>query len=278
VLTPAPGTARLAARRRAAEAAGDRLLVVYLTLGDPLTSGPPGLGPVLAAAGADVLEFGLPTPGTRPRGAVVGASFERASRIPLAQAWAEMGELRRQLPDAPLVLLVYPETVSDLGWPALLAESARRGVDGMVLTRPSVADLRRVSAAGLSAIPLIPPNVESSFARDLEDAASGLTYRPLAARTGDPLEPDSVGRLAARLRAGATTPFIVGFGIRNEEEIRAAVPHVAGVVIGSEFIARISEVPESGRTSYVGDLIQRWKSATRPTGVGDPGRGPVTNA
>jgi len=271
VLNAGPETDRLAARWRAAEAAGDRLLVVYVTLGDPLTSGPPGLGPAVAAAGADVLELGLPTPGTRPRGAVVGASFERARGTQLAQVWAELGELRRRLPDVPLVLLVYPETVADIGWSALLAESARGGVDGMVLTRPSVAALRRVSAAGLSAIPLIPPNVESSFARDLEEAASGLTYRPLAARTGDPLEPDSVGRLAARLRAGATTPFIVGFGIRNEREIRAAAPHVAGVVIGSEFIARISEVSASGRMTYAQQLIGRWKSATGPVGVADPG-------
>lgn len=270
MLTAHPGADRLGARRRAAEAAGERLLVVYLTLGDPLTSGPPGLGPVLAAAGADVLELGLPTLGTRPRGAVVGASFERARGTPPERMWAELGELRRRLPDVPLVLLVYPETVADVGWPALLAESVRRGVDGMVLTRPSVAALRRVSAAGLSAIPLVPPNAESSFARDLEEAATGLTYRPLAARTGDPLEPDSVGRLAARLGAEARTPFIVGFGIRNEEEIRAAVPHVAGVVIGSEFIARISEVPASGRTTYAEQLIRGWKSATGPTGGAEP--------
>jgi tryptophan synthase alpha chain len=267
VLNAGPATDRIGDRRRAAAAAGDRLLVVYLTLGDPLTSGPPGLGPALAAAGADVLELGLPTPGTRPRGEVVGASFERARGTPLSEVWAEVDELRARLPDVPLVLLVYPETVADIGWSALLAESVRRGVDGMVLTRPSVAALRRVSAAGLSAIPLIPPNAESSFARDLEEAASGLTYRPLAARTGDPLEPDSVGRLAGRLRAGATTPFIVGFGIRNESEIRAAVPHVAGVVIGSEFIARISEVPASGRTTYAEQLIRRWKSATGPAGA-----------
>ncbi|HEX4246584.1 MAG TPA: tryptophan synthase subunit alpha [Pseudonocardia sp.] len=271
MLTHLPGTDRLGARRRAAEAAGDRLLVVYLTLADPLTSGPPGLAPVLAAAGVDVLELGLPTPGTRPRGAVVGASFERAMGTPLARVWAELSELRSRLPDVPIVLLVYPETVTDIGWPALLAECGHRGVDGMVLTRPSVADLHRVSAAGFSAIPLIPPNADRGFARDLEEAASGLTYRPLAARTGDPLEPDSVGRLAARLDAEAATPFIVGFGIRNEREIRAAAPHVAGVVIGSEFLARISEVPESGRTSYTEHLIRRWKSATRLAGAAAAG-------
>jgi tryptophan synthase alpha chain len=235
--------------------------VVYLTLGDPLTSGPPDLAPVIARAGVDVLELGIPTPGVRPRGAAIGASFERARGIGLARVWAELGELRRRLPSTPLVLLTYPETVADIGWARLLAESVRLGVDGMVLTEPTAETLGEVSAAGLNAIPLIRPTTDRDTAGQLEHCATDLTYRALAAGTGATLDREVVARLTAELAADSVKPFIVGFGMRNERDIRTVAPHVAGVVIGSEFLIRISAVAANDRARYAERLIQRWKSA-----------------
>jgi tryptophan synthase alpha chain len=253
---------RLGALLRAARSERERLLVVYLTLGDPLTSGPPGLATVIAHAGVDVLELGIPTPGARPRGAAIGASFERSRGVGLARVWAELGELRRRLPSTPLILLVYPETVADIGWSRLLAESTRLGVDGMVLTEPTVAALGEVSAAGLNAIPLIRPTTDRDTARQLEDCATDLTYRALAAGTGATLDGGAVAQLTTELAVSSLKPFIVGFGMRNEREIRTVAPHVAGVVIGSEFLIRISEVAANDRPRYAEDLIQRWKTAT----------------
>ena len=263
---------RLEERLRRARSAGERLLVVYLTVADPLTDGPPDLAPVLAAAGADVLELGIPTPGTRPRGAVIGASFQRARARDGSEAgvgagasarvWSRLRRLRRDLPAVPLVLLIYPETVEDIGWSELLRESTRAGIDGMVLTEPGERDLERVRSAGVHAIPLIRSAATAGVARRLEYFASGLTYRTLGTRTGEPLDADSVKRVAALLATDATKPFLAGFGIRYSQEIRALVPHVAGVVIGSEFLRLITETPENERATRAVALIREWKSAT----------------
>jgi tryptophan synthase alpha chain len=257
---------RLGVLLRAARSARERLLVVYLTLGDPLTS---DLAPVIARAGVDVLELGIPTPGAHPRGAAIGASFERTRDIGLARLWAELGELRRRLPSTPLLLLAYPETVADIGWARLLSESVRLGVDGMVLTEPTAEALGEVSAAGLNAIPLIRPRTDRDTAARLEDCATDLTYRALAAGTGATLDREVVTQLTAELAADSVKPFIVGFGMRNEDDIRTVAPHVAGVVIGSEFLVRISAVADNDRTGYAEEIIQRWKSATMVDAAAD---------
>jgi len=253
---------RLGRRLRNDRPVRDRLLTVYLTVADPVTAGPPDLAPVIARAGADVLELGIPTPSTRPRGAEVAASFDRARVADLVEVWTRLRELRRTLPNTPLILLIYQETISDIGWPQLLHESAQAGVDGMVLTQPSDLDLARVAAAGLHAIPLIRPTVGSGERKRLEDLSSGLTYRNLAGRTGEALDADSAADLAGHLAADATKPFLVGFGIRYKREINALAPHVAGVVIGSEFLRLISRTRPDRRAARAAELVGGWKSAT----------------
>jgi tryptophan synthase alpha chain len=239
--------------------AGDRLLVVYLTLGDPLTD----LDLALAAveAGADVLELGIPTPNTRPRGADIAASFDRARQF--TTAWALVRELRIRLPRLPLLALVYPSTVTDLGADRLLGQSIDSGLDGLVLTDPDgPLPAAQVAATELSAIPLVTPATDPARRRRLEDTARHLTYQALADRTGARLDPEHVGRLAETAARSATKPFLGGFGIRDEHEIRAVAPHAAGVVIGSELYRGLGAVRPSDRIAQAETAVRRWQAAT----------------
>jgi tryptophan synthase alpha chain len=264
------GTGRIDECLTRAGSTGQRLLAVYLTLGDPLTCGPPDLGPVIVRAGADVLELGVPTPSVGPRGTQVKNSFERARGVGIEQVWRRLGDLRRALPATPLILLIYPETVADIGWSDLLAGGVEAGADGLVLTDPTESDLARVAEAGLSGIPLIRPTMDRGVARRLERASTHLTYRNLASRTGEPLPGGSVVALAADLAAEASKPCLAGFGIRYEREIRVLVPYVAGVVVGSRFLSLMSEVGVVDRADRAAEVIGRWKAATvLPGAVGD---------
>ncbi|MFD4660056.1 tryptophan synthase subunit alpha [Kitasatospora sp. NPDC058444] len=245
------------------DAARQRALTIYLTLGDPLTSDRSDLALAAVDAGADILEFGLPTPNTRPRGAEIARSFERARGTDQEQSWEWLGELRRAAPDLPLLLLVYPETVADLGWDRLLSRAAAAGVDALVLARPDGPDdLERIAAAGLSAVPGIAPAADPALARRLESAAAHLTYRNLAERTGADLDLAAATRLTRRLGETAARPFLVGFGIRDEEQIRAFAPDAAGVVIGSRLISVLARTEPAARPDALRQHIGRWKAAT----------------
>ncbi|WP_410619979.1 tryptophan synthase subunit alpha [Amycolatopsis sp. cmx-8-4] len=261
-----PTLDRVGDRLRRAETRGERLLVVYLTLGDPVTGSPADpleLAEAVVAAGADVLEFGIPTAGTRPRGADIAASFDRARSCAPERAWELVGELRTRLPQVPLLALVYPSTVTDLGADRLLEWSDKSELDGLVLTDPAgrlTAD--RVAAAGLSAVPLLTAATGPARRRELEDAARHFTYQALAERTGVRLDPVEAGRFAEAAAREATKPFLGGFGLRDEHDIRAVAPHVAGVVVGSELYRGLARTAPAARVAAAGDTVRRWKAAT----------------
>lgn len=246
----------------AARARRERLLVCYLTVADPLWDGLADFVPALVDAGMDVLELGLPTPSTWPRGARVASSFQRAAGVRPADVWHRLGALRDQVPATPIVLLIYPGTVADIGRDQLIGRCLECGVDGLVITRPSVPEIARVAAAGLSAIPLIQATADPRSARALEKAAGRLTYRALAATTGDPLEAGSLARHAARLADESSIPFLAGFGIRSSAEIRTLAPFADGVVVGSELLRIMSDSDPVARASAAAGAVRGWKAAT----------------
>nr|MDT0660539.1 tryptophan synthase subunit alpha [Micromonospora sp. DSM 115978] len=263
-----PPGRRIGERLRWVRGRGSRLLVVYLTLGDPLLSDPIGAMTAAVAAGADALELGIPTLGTRPRGAIMADSFRRADGAAPDLIFGMLRDLRSALPDTPLLPLVYPATVSDLGLAALVSASASAGADGLVLTQPAgTAQVAQIVAGGLSAIPVVRSD-DATTARRMETAADRLTYQMLAPTTGALLDPVAAGELTAALARTATKPFLAGFGIRGPRDIRAVGRHADGVVIGSEAYRVLARSDPAERADALASAIRTWKAAMTFTDIG----------
>jgi len=111
-------------------------------------------------------------------------------------------------------------------------------------------------------IPLVAPGTDLARRRRLEDAARHLTYQALAERTGVRLDPARVGEFAEAAASVATKPFLAGFGIRDEHDIRAVAPHAAGVVIGSELYRGLAGTEPATRVAWTRAAVRRWKAAT----------------
>ncbi|MEY9211885.1 tryptophan synthase alpha subunit [Thermobifida halotolerans] len=140
--------------------------------------------------------------------------------------------------------------------------SREAGVDGLVLAGPrGPEEVERVAAADLSAVPLIGPS--AADAGRLEAAAGHMTYRGLAARTGERLDLAEARRAVAALAATAGKPFLAGFGIRDEHEIRALAPHAAGLVVGSRLLELLGAAEPRDRLDTLRANVRRWKDATR---------------
>jgi tryptophan synthase alpha chain len=158
---------------------------------------------------------------------------------------------------------VYPPTVADIGADRLLELAADAELDGLVLTDPDgLLTAGQVAAAGLSAVPLVTPGTDPAHRRRLEDTARHLTYQTLADRTGVRLDPAQVGRIAETAARTATKPFLAGFGIRDEHDIRAVAAHAAGVVIGSELYRGLAAAQPATLVAWTGTAVRRWKAAT----------------
>jgi tryptophan synthase alpha chain len=236
---------------------------VYLTVADPMWSDQPDIVTGISRSGADVLEFGLPTPSARPKGTTIRESFRRAISAEPVDVWQSLARLRAAVPDRAFLLLVYPETVADLGWPELLGRSGDSGVDGLVLTDASTVDIRQVRDAGLGAVPVIRPSTDPVLARDLELAAGRLSYRTIGATTGQRLDSRTLAAQGAAIARTAAVPVLAGFGIRHDHEIRTLAPYVAGVVVGSELIRVIAAAEGPRRADSATQAVRGWKAALR---------------
>lgn len=235
----------------------ESLLVVYLTLTDPLV--PLELVKVIVDAGANIIEVGIPTRNSRPKGREVAASFQRAGRAD--SGWDALTALRDALPQTPLLTLVYPETVADLGWRNLLSHAA--GTDGLVLTNPAhPGEVLDATETGFSVVPLIAGHIDDRHAARLEASATHLTYRTLLDRTGGVLNLGDTRRHIARVASTATKPFLAGFGIQHPHEIRELAPYAAGLVVGSALLRLVRATPSNRKETEVHRQVRAWKAAT----------------
>jgi tryptophan synthase alpha chain len=252
-------SARLSTCLERAATTPERMLVLYWTLGDPLTD-PAELVEAAVDGGADALELGLPTRSTRPRGDEIRASFDRALAAGAGDVWSLCRRVRAIAPDRALLPLVYAETIADLGLDALLDGASAAGMDGLVLVEPSASLLERVSARGLAAVPVIRPGAEPGAVAELEEKAA-LTYRALAGQTGAALDLERARADVAALAASARRPFLLGFGIRRESELRALAPRAAGFVIGSELLRLLRAESADRRAEAMRRAVAAWKAA-----------------
>jgi tryptophan synthase alpha chain len=180
-------------------------------------------------------------------GPVIQRSSERALRegTNLRQVLDMVREFRLGDASTPVVLMGYLNPVEVMGYEGFAKAAQAAGVDGVLtvdLPPEEAGELRSaLEVHGLDPIFLVAPTTSEPRLRQIAEVARGfLYYVSLKGVTGsDKLDVDAVARAVASVRAQATVPVVVGFGVRDAASA-AAVGQVAdGVVIGSSLVSRI---------------------------------------
>lgn len=249
---------------------GRPALVIYLTIGDPSVEDSLACARAALAAGADVLELGVPFSDPSADGPVIAAASHRAIAAggSLARALDVASELRRES-DAPLVLFSYVNPVLAAGEAALPTRAIAAGVDGLLVVDLPPEEGQRLRAAAdaaeLAIIPLVAPT--TSEARQLEVARGArgfLYYVSVAGVTGSADAPLArAAQSAAALAARVGLPVVVGFGIDTPDKARqVASAGVDGVVVGSAVVAAIAAAGDrAGRVAAVTKLVSALRAA-----------------
>ncbi len=238
----APAAAVLTQRMEALRAAGRRALVVYLTAGFPERDASDELLRRLGHAGADVIELGIPFSEPLADGPIIQHSSERALALGVTLDDA-LDMVRRAGPrfDTPVVLFTYLNPLLAAG-PNVLQRAAAAGVHGVLVTDlPVGADPEREAWLGsgpLAFVRLVAPTTPQARMAEIARHGSGFVY--LISRlgvTGERPELDAaLPATVERLRAVASLPVCVGFGIARPDQA-AAVSRIAdGVVVGSAVV------------------------------------------
>lgn len=240
---------RLATRFEECRARGRAALIPFITAGDPTPDATVPILHALVAAGADVLEIGVPFTDPMADGPTIQAACERALEhgTRLVDVLAMVAEFRKTDADTPVVLMGYLNPIESLGVQRFADAGAQAGVDGVLAVDMIPEEAEEFTpvlrAAGLESIYLVAPTTRETRLRHICAHAGGfLYYVSLKGVTGAAtLEVSSLGARVAQLRQYTDLPIAIGFGVRTPETAAAVSCVADAVVVGSALVSKIAD-------------------------------------
>ena len=239
---------RISARFAALREEGRAGLVTYLTAGDPDPATSATLFAGLAAAGADLIEIGMPFSDPMADGPAIQEAGQRAlkQRMNLRRTLALVQELRRADDATPIVLMGYYNPIYRYGAEAFPRDAVDAGVDGVIVVDlPPEEDAELTGPArraGLDVIRLATPTSDEQRLPRIVDGASGFIYYVAIAGITGTRSADSADVAAAvtRLRQFTRLPVAVGFGVRTPEQAAEVARAADAAVVGTALVQRLA--------------------------------------
>jgi tryptophan synthase alpha chain len=247
---------------------GAAALVPYFTAGDPDLATTKELVRAAVAAGADVIELGVPFSDPMADGPVLQRSAARAlaAGTTLVQVLALVRELRQEM-SQPIVLMGYYNPFFRYGVERLAADAATAGVDGFLcvdLPPEEAGPLREAArGAGLDLIAFLAPTTPPARIRAIARAASGFLYFvSVFGVTGARAElPPELPQLVQLARRETTLPVGIGFGVSRAEQAAWIASFADAVIVGSALARLTEEGSPGGAVERVGAFLVELRAA-----------------
>lgn len=228
---------------------GKVALIPFLTVGDPDQETTLAIIKELEAAGADMLELGVPYSDPLADGPVIQRASARAlkGKIHLRNCMETALKARQAGSTLPFILFTYYNPVLQMGLDTFFAELDSHEISGLIIPDLPVEESeemrRRSRAAGVNLIPLVAPTSSERIAK-IVSGASGFVY--CVSSLGVTGERSSfhaeVEGFIQAVRQATDLPVAVGFGISTGEQVARFAALCDGVVVGSAIVRKIEEV------------------------------------
>jgi tryptophan synthase alpha chain len=240
---------RIAARFAALKAEGRSALVTYLQAFDPDRATSLSILQGLPAAGADIIEIGVPFTDPMADGPSIQKAGQRALKAGATAAGVlDLVRLLRQQDQAtPVVLMGYFNPILSYGVARFCADAAQAGVDGLIIVDvpPEEADEvePHARAHGLDLIRLIAPTTgEARLPRVLAATTGFIYYVAITGITGTrSADYASMAPTIAALKRHTDLPVAIGFGIRSPAQAAEAARAADGAVVGTALVEALAE-------------------------------------
>ncbi len=246
-----------------------KALITFITAGDPNLDATCDLVDTLVAAGADIVELGVPFSDPLADGPTIQAASTRslAQGTTLKKIIAIVKEIRRRT-EVPLVLMTYYNPLYHYGLEKLVNDAVAAGVDGLIvpdLPLEESAQLRRLAVEKLAVIPLAAPTTTDDRLARIVAAGSGfLYYVTVTGITGTRTAlPEELSNFLDRVKKIAgSLPLAAGFGISTPEQARTVGAHADAVIVGSALVEIIAQSGNSAAGhQQLGDKIKELRQA-----------------
>ena len=239
-------------------------LVTFVTAGDPDQATGQAIVDALPAAGADIIELGMPFSDPMAEGIPIQLATQRALKAGMRMdAVLDMVRTFRKHDDeTPIVLMGYYNPIYFRGSEAFAAEAKEAGVDGLIIVDlpPEADDELCLPAmeAGINFIRLATPTTDDKRLPAVLNNTSGFVYYvSMTGITGAALT--NTGRVADavnRIKSHTDLPVAVGFGVKTAEQARIIGMDADGVVVGSALVSAIKDsLDENGKATNITCLL-----------------------
>ena len=223
--------------------------MTFVTAGDPDYASSLEILKGLPAAGADVIELGMPFTDPMADGPAIQLANIRAlaAKQNLPKTLQMVREFRVTDSSTPLVLMGYYNPIFAYGVERFIADAKEAGVDGLIIVDlpPEHNDelCEPAQAAGLDFIRLTTPTTDDQRLPTVLNGSSGFVYYvSVAGVTGaGAATMDHVEQAVARLRRHTDLPLCIGFGIRTPEHAADVARRADGVVVGSALVDQVAK-------------------------------------
>ena len=264
---------RIEATLAALKGQGRKALIPYVMAGFPYADVTPDLMHGMVAAGADIIELGVPFSDPSADGPVIQKAGEKALALGIgtSQVLAMVKAFRATDMRTPVVLMGYANPVEryDLrhGKDAFIRDAASAGVDGVLIVdyppEECVEFAAKLSEHRMDLIFLLAPTSTDERMVQVNQVASGYVYYvSLKGVTGaGTLDTGAVEAMLPRIRRHVSLPVGVGFGIRDAETARAISRVADAVVIGSRIIQLIEPQPREAVVETAESFLRDIRAA-----------------
>ncbi len=222
-------------------------LIPFMTAGDPFPDSTVAVMHALVAAGADLIELGVPYSDPVADGPVIQQASERAIArgVGLTEILAWVREFRATDAATPVVLMGYLNPIEIRGYARFAAEAHAAGIDGVLVVDVPVeesATLQPLLDTGIEQVFLVAPTTTDARLAEIRARARGFVYYvSFAGITGaDRLDVDAVRTRLAHIKQGGDIAVAVGFGVRDAATAVAVGTVADAVVVGSALVAKLA--------------------------------------
>ena len=264
--------AHLAAKKRAG-------LITFITAGDPDLATSRAILMQLPAAGADVIELGMPFSDPMADGPAIQASSLRALKAghKMADTLGLVRDFRKADQTTPIVLMGYFNPIYVYPAAKFLDDAKAAGVDGLIVVDvPPEADdelCLPAVAKGLNFIRLATPTTDDRRLKTVLNNTSGFVYYVSITGITGMAAPDysKVAAAVKRIKRQTRLPVAVGFGVKDAASAKTIAADADGVVVGSALVdalknsldgqGRASQHTIAAVTALVGEIAAGVRSA-----------------
>ena len=223
-------------------------LVIFFTAGDPDLATSEAILAALPAAGADIIELGMPFSDPMADGPAIQAASIRALEggQTMVRTLAMVQRFRQRDTDTPIVLMGYYNPIYVYGVERFIADALTAGVDGLIIVDlPPEEDgelCLPALKAGLNFIRLATPTTDAKRLPTVLNNTSGFVYYVSITGITGAAAPQTgqVAEAVERIKAHTGLPVAVGFGVRSPEQAAAIGRTADGVVVGTAIVSAIA--------------------------------------